>query len=293
MKNERFLSNNSTKSPLLLFFNFIRSPLETILSGFDYHAGCKAELGWTVNMPIRKAGHPGLLPKKGLSYMRTPSVALCHVFNSEIDDFAREGIDKIPENLRLFNNSQNLEKSICEYYRELENAQKAYGLFYEFLRFVNCQFTAAKMAHLQVVQLTKEKEIAEKRGELFDIAGYDMRMENFKSNFSKMANFIADLWNVKDTDENRQILLRNGHSNIDLKAERKKLVDLLEFQANIMETKSPLNEKRERLHITSNKHNRTEEAIALLGFSQGVCKKIKNMTLALDYTWKEEFSVFC
>ncbi len=181
---------------------------------------------------------------------------------------------------------------MCKWYQKMQESKRVFGLFWAFIRYFNCEFSANLRSHLDVLSLKKEKEmVLKKEGEnaMVDIDAYELRMEDFQSNFSKMANLIVDLWNVKDTPENRELLRKNGHkfAKNAIGNERKLLLQMLDKYANPNAPKGPIHPE----HMTSQLVNRTQEAIELLTFSRGVCEKIKEMTLQMDYPWS--YPQFC
>lgn len=115
-------------------------------------------------------------------------------------------------------------------------------------------------------------------------------MEDFFYHFDSMSNFILDALNVVDNEQNRQTLKMNGEKGVDIGKERAELFDLLK-QVDVHRGDATYLQQ----HATFMGHNRTEEALTLLGMGRtrniNICKKLKEMTIALDYEWK--FSNMC
>ncbi len=175
-------------------------------------------------------------------------------------------------------------------YQKLEKSKKKYGIFWEFIRYYNCEYSANLQTHRDVLRIREEREESNRKGELVDIDAKELRMEDFQTNFSKAANLLADAWNIKDTLENRKVLEKNGYGMLSIKKSRKKFLNYLDKWANVNSPRALVNATH---HMTSRvkSTNRTKDRIDLLTFSQGICKKLKEMTLEMHYKW--EYSHIC
>ena len=175
-KNKEYLSRkNST-----VLLNFMRSPLDTIISGYNYHALCpKLESAW-INKPISK-------------YIKIPSKYRDQYGNESEKLFANPHHESKAElnkkfyfypyySLEDWNSIKNY--SICSLHRHMKQTNRTeISLYYEYYL-----FTRRWRRFEETYRVLENK----KDNPLFN--GYNLRMENYIQSTDDFRNFINHLF---------------------------------------------------------------------------------------------------
>eukprot|EP01084_Bolivina_argentea_P313379 542691_1 len=168
---------------------------------------------------------------------------------------------------------------------------KQIGLFWEFIRYYNCEWSSSYLIDQIGVQFFEHYY----RFNLDDFGTHD----GFDTNINRLLDGI----NIIDNDINTQIL-RNSQSDVSITDERNKLFALMKREdlSGIYErnkeklnvTKRYFNDRlrlRKMSHVTKGHYNKKEAIENLLTVHEQVCIMLKNMTGLLRFEWK--YSEFC
>merc|ERR1712083_403666 len=127
--------------------------------------------------------------------------------------------------------------------------------------------------------------------------GNELKMEVWISDFDRNLNVILVRLNLIDSPENREILRRNGLSDVDISRERDTLYSLLKTQDSNQNDTKPSREEQmaeqarlwnlrsdngsanilqvDKVHVHSTRNN-TKDIDALLGLDPQICLVLKH-----------------
>eukprot|EP01084_Bolivina_argentea_P285737 490055_1 len=253
----------------LIIFHFIREPLETIVSGFNYHRCCKCTAAidpWICTKPITVAQNPtprikiieihNITKINSMQQMYTLEKKYRTLNVTECYQLHYLNVSKsIIDNKQLhFNFAAQHHFGIADWY----NVNETNGLFLEFVRYFNCEWP-----------------------DLY------LMMKLFKIYFQNYYEFTMESFLESETfDKNVQTMINANCYWYSNKSQQQLMIDrsrTLDMNRNI----NIIND----LHITRFKHNVTEQKIKLLLMDINVCLIIKQMTLLTGYEWK--YLSFC
>ena len=171
----------------------------------------------------------------------------------------------------------NMDITLQEFYRKLQKMDYKYGLFWEFVRYFNCEWPSIYVL----------RKIG---NEHFDhLIEYDIDdMMDREGAFGEAMDLILDEMNFVDNVGNRQKLLRN-HLNISIVNARKRLKEaLVSLNVNNYSTKG---DHYLKMHVTHKSYDMDQVSHDLLTIDRTICQLIRNMTELLNFEWT--YSQYC
>ena len=283
--------NHSAQTKSTVIFHFVRAPLQTILSGYEFHKKTLSE-NW-LKTDLKRLGtkqghtsHTSLtahILQNGTEAIGNSNVT--HVFDVMVrNPYVRSKLCyKMPSVFESINwtDSEHYNYSF-EYalemnlktrgwYRSIDHSD--YGIFWEFIRYYNCEwycmflsrhfYTALNNINLKYVSFTLDSFFMPRQ---------------FRENF----NVLLDSLNVRDTHENNRILQRNGFGHINIADYRNSLFRTLQRHTEL---------RNGDTHSTKGSYNKTELKNKLFRVHSSVCRVIKNLTLLMEFEWDQ--SMLC
>lgn len=269
LKNDKFTSiflNNKINISRIKIFHFIRDPINTIISGFNYHLKCNED--WVHIIPITKSipltprcisnGLNNLSKINNINDMilyetkyRMKNMSKCYTLSNELNMI---NIKNITYDLNYaLKNGLN----IMKWY----NLNQINGLFWEFVRYFNCEYPEFYL----MIKL------------------FDRYLRNNYYEFKMKSFFSSDTF---DNNVNKMIEASQSECDIFRKNEKKHnqlFAALKKFDSNKYDKNNE--------HITRNSHNSTSQIMKLLSLDESVCLIIKQMTSETGFEWK--YSNFC
>eukprot|EP01083_Nonionella_stella_P250982 866451_1 len=322
----QFHQNDQIDFKHSVVLHFMRDPVDTILSGFYYHA--KANEKWLQRSMYRSQytkfrAQNEILFQDVISsnvnkqnyyqkYFKTASknVSLC--FN--VPTLISNGNNKFPR-------APNLVMSVQRLYRGLSKNQVQMGLFWEFIRYYNCEWSYSYLMHQIGSQYFKHYHV-------FHLSDFTSH-----SRFDENINRLLDILNIVVSKENVDRLNRfDGNYSLDRMAQQR---DTL-FELLKQEDKSDVATKKEKFlsegitvreryrdrlqrgrhhgpkripvqggrldgrrypgrfassHFTKGDFDRKESIKLLLTLDERICHILKHMTVWLEFEWNH--STFC
>ncbi len=240
LNKESILSfiNNKNGAKII---NIVRNPVDTVLSGYNYHL--KSREKWLFNdiNEQKKYYQKVLLRQKKKNNIRYNAIKLHCQYNI---------IQKLSKNLSVSENN------IHSLYNNLTLDK---GLYFEYSRFINCEFNLDILESYQTIKYLKNKF-----KKYYHYKFINMRLESFSNDYNDSVIKFLDFIDIYDKNQRDlfKILI-----NYNIKTNFKK-----------------------RSHITQNTYNR-ENQIKILLNDSSICKNFKNMSLLLNYDW--EYINYC
>ena len=275
------LNVTAALSPLNLrravFLHFMRSPLDTILSGFVYHLNASEK--W-LGVPIRDAlyGHAritnGALYRDLVHRRSVDEDALFAKYtHSTRRVLACFALQRDVRHLSVdLNVTMAPHRSVRRFYASRSTKD---GLFWETLRYFNCEWPAswlmhaigsAYVAHYQRFELA---QFATHRG------------------FDDSVRRLMDALNVVDSAENRKRLSAHEGTEIDMDIAAEREALFVAFKSEDISGRT-----RSVKHATKGTYDRDAYVELLLrGIDVSVCELIKNMTVLLAFEWN--YDLYC
>ena len=260
-------------------YQFIREPLNTIVSGFNYWKHGKE--GWTRGKNFKSLHHDRRFIKfeydTNTTYnpRQNSTTLTLEPYNCFLDRYIFESNFPFPFNVTDFEFAFDVNDSIygihwlaannyslSEWYQYLDEHNRSIAMFEEFKRYFLCEFND-KYAIYQLVKLYHGENNK-----------YHMFWnDDFRHNFDENVNRFLDSINFIASEQSDQILRMNGIKDFNITKERHKLFELME----------PLRHNKQ--HSAGHFDERNDQIHALLSLNNYTCLTIKKMTLMISAPW--------
>ena len=262
-----------------LYIHFFREPVDTIISGYYYHLKCKEKeiVNKTINQYhcsplcyfqikyLYKHLINGNLDKYEnvfhVMYQASNKYMKCFEFDELQKYISSDFVENIINKNAKYQLNRKL--SIKEFYSTLNSndIDNKIGLFWEFVRYFNCEWANIYIPHL-------------------------IGSQYFKPNGDNFIEYnLRDFMNIQGFERNVNELL--NALSIGKSDERDNLFGLL----NKVNKLNGGEIEHSNKHITKNDYNKPIVIDQLLSIDKSICVVIKNLTIYLDYQWK--YSLYC
>ncbi len=297
--NELLYLNESTRN--VIIFHFIRSPLNTILSGYQFHKkGLENWLKTSLNiLGKKKSYHNKQLEiniSKNIEYLN--KIFVNQEFNITKDFRSlKDYLLKYPyqrsrkcfetkyilnidwQNKKLYNHSlqyaldNNLK--IKKWYNL--NDKTGYGIFWEFVRYYNCEYPIIFLMNNIYTKYNYLK---------WNYIFFNLDSFFTSDGFDKNINILLDHLNIIDNKKNNIILNNHNIYNLNITKFRNNLTQLLKYEdrSSIYKKISTVSDNRFK-HITTGRYNKTALKTILFSIHYKICEIIKNLTLSMKFKW--------
>ena len=282
----------SCKPQSCAYLHWVRHPLNTIISGYHYHL--KTDEDWVRDAFIAQSHSTAIGMKTPLLFLdilnntvnasdfytkyrrqegivrvssgkrRDDSMPLMNCFDTVPDSLLYAYINRFVENEIMRHSMYMLDANVTlqRFYRRLHGINYKIGLFWEFVRYFNCEW-----ASIYVLQQIGDRYYR-------NAAEYDID-EFMNGHFDENVNKILNQINFVDNAQNRRQL---KDQNVSIAKKRVTLLELLKDLDVSMDNKTDK-------HITHNEYNFEIVTRDLLSLDVEICKLIKNMTILLKFEW--------
>ncbi len=155
-------------------------------------------------------------------------------------------------------------------YNELDAS--VYGVFWEFIRYYNCEWHTMYLA----------KRIGQRIGGDIDARIHYMSfaMRSFFDREQKAANIerLLDALNVVDSERNRNILHSKSANSVNISTERQRLF------RNLMK-RTDAGNRGQLQHVTQGTYNKTVLKEKLFAAHSNACGVLKQLTVLMEMSW--------
>eukprot|EP01084_Bolivina_argentea_P087166 157477_1 len=269
----------------IVVVQFIRLPLNIIMSGYEFHKRTLAENWLKIVLTILGMKHRSQYVKDSFP---TTQILLNNSITNDINDIIEilkqnpyersKFCYNLPEFLQINWTKSNYNYSFefalksqwktRGWYRNIDHSD--YGIFWEFIRYYNCEWYHMYLKYKLFTKLKLQKDL--------NINHISFALDSFfKGNqFEKNINLLLDTLNIIDNENNNRILKKyNVYPLINITQSRNQLYKTLKNVGNDVPDH----------HKTKGTYNKTLLRNKLFRVHTNVCSTVKNLTLLMNFTW--------
>ena len=250
-----FMSQHDTEKYKIVIINMIRAPIDTILSGYNYHLNPPKHELWLktpLNEMLNNANNIlAFRKKRGKPLIDIPQVALHCQSLIMLEMFNSIGLNTVN------NTFQDINLTIYNMYHQYN---LSIGLHLEYHRYLACEYNNIYNSYKRLKELSSIDDS--------NIITKNFKLEDFMDTYKRYESEIRDIVETIGINDTMDM---------------NELIDI--FRRDKIH-KNP----KKNNHITSGKYDKQQQINIILSNTDR-CYTLRNLTMMLDYKW--EYSQYC